>query len=509
MAHARIVENAKGDGNCAFNAFVLGLVDPSVLNNLQPSAVAIADDGPFVAEASQALRLKAPYSWNTLKAYLLSDETPPFRLNLQEKLSPLLRQIAIGFIVAAPQQHLAMTTPPILAELDQYFIERINQEFDDISANRVGDVFIRHSFIKNKFEELHQLTSGYINAAHILLTKWWADEGHTEFLNKMAHPAMNAGDTHLYAGDLELAPLGAFFGTNIRVHSQARKIHTTIYSASNLLPLELVTHARALTDRGIATNDIPPIWTDLPLDQLTARLNVVPQFDELIAHIRTAKPMPKIGDALPPNFDMDCLAELGARGIINMSGRLAIDPTGEAFVKRLIQFPAKDLVIQKATYRPAPVVNLQNQNAAHWNNLRPAAPAAAAKLKPAGAKPSAAAGVKKSASSKLKAKTKTKTASTSSSSSSSSTTAAPYKSTSAEREVNDAVNQAFDLLNQNSPPLSDKQVEVRFDKVFNDFATVLDKFKSKKIDMSFFKQEKQRLLSEVTEEVKQAKKLHK
>jgi hypothetical protein len=333
MAHARIVETAEGNGNCAFNAFVLGLVDPSVLNNLQPSAGALADGGPFVVQASQALKLNAPYSWNTLKTYLLSDHSRVFRLYLQLKLSPLLREIAIGFIVAEPQQHLALTTPAIQAELDQYFNERTNQEPDDISGNKIGDIFIRHPLIKAQFEVLYQSSLGNINAANVSLAQWWADKGHKEFLNRMAHPAMNAGDVQLYAGDLELAPLGAFFGTSIRVHSQARKINTTIYHASNPLPLELVAYARDLTDRGIATNDLPPSWTDLPLDELWARLNVVPQYDDLIAHIQNTKPMPKIGDELPLNLGMDCLEQLAARGIMNPRRQFVIDP---AFPPRIL-----------------------------------------------------------------------------------------------------------------------------------------------------------------------------
>jgi hypothetical protein len=494
MAHARIVEIAKGDGNCAFNAFVLGLVDPSVLNNLQPSAEAVADDSFFVINASQALGLET-VSWNDLKAHLLSDTTPQFRLHLQKVLAPLLREIAIGFIVAEPQEHLARTKSAIQAELEKYFIERITQVPGAVNTRNIGDIFIRHRFIQIKFEELYQ-ASPDIDAAQAELGDWWATpEGQATFLNDMAHPAMNAGDTELYAGDLELAPLGAYFGASVSVHSEARGINKTIYHASSPLPLLLIADerdGRALADLGITTNDSNRSWTDLSLDDLTARLNAVPQFDELMAYIQNTKPMPKIGDVLPPTFGMDCLVQLGVRGILNSGGRLTIDPAGVSFVNRVVEFATKDRVIQAwtDTYRPAPVVALQNEVAAHWNNLQPVA---AAELKPAEAESSAAVDAKESALLKPEAKTKT-------------TPAAPYQHTSAEREVNDAVNQAFDLLNKNRPPLSDAQVAARFDHVFNEFSSVLDKFKSKKIDMKLFKQEKKRILSEVSEEVKLARK---
>src|SRR5690606_25857662 len=139
QARKRREERAIGDGNCAYNALVLGLCESTVLNNIH-----LPDNDYFVIEASRRLRLVSPFTWQALKAHLLSPSVS--RNLLQKRLSPLLREIKDSVEL---QEKTELTIPAIQAELAIYFRELETKPHSRINMAAVGDIFIRHAFIKD------------------------------------------------------------------------------------------------------------------------------------------------------------------------------------------------------------------------------------------------------------------------------------------------------------------------------------------------------------------------
>src|SRR5689334_5053960 len=97
-----------GDGNCAFNAFVLALCEPSMLDQIEKKH---QDNGwdidnelkEFIAQASAALGLLPEgdnFNWAELKAELLRLGQLDLR-ELQLKLAPVLRAGAAERCAAA------------------------------------------------------------------------------------------------------------------------------------------------------------------------------------------------------------------------------------------------------------------------------------------------------------------------------------------------------------------------------------------------------------------------
>jgi hypothetical protein len=481
------------------------------------------------------------------------------RATLQSTLSPLLREMAIKRVLYNPDEknaHLHGTTAAINAELDKYFQERRAHNIHQVRTSVIGDIFIRHPLIKQAFERLYLSNIG-IAAAQAALSQWWADVGHDQFLQRMQKPAVSAGEVDLYAGDLELAQLGASLGVNILVQSVARNIDTLIYRANGKMPDELVADARILADRGIIDN-FGWHWQDLSLAELNARLDAVPQYNDIVNWIAASNAFPQRGDRVPQGLSSASLAQLQARGIVDEAQQyFIVSLAQQEFMDRIIAVPSKDQVIKAwaRTYYPAPMIVLQNEYAAHWNNLRPTPagyvveaakgdgncafnafvlglcePTVLNRLNLADNHPFVieaskrlrvlpatwnnlknqllqASAVVQAAQSTAKTSSALTTGQHATINSVVKTTALPYSPIEGEREVNDAVNEAFDLLNANRPPFSNKQVEKKFEQVFKDFSSLLDDFKNTRIDVGFFKQAKANILNRVQQDIQHAQAL--
>jgi hypothetical protein len=354
-----------------------------------------------------------------------------------------------------------------------------------------------------------------INAAQQALAQWWATTGHDDFLNRMIKPALHAGETDLYAGDLELAQLGSELGVNIHVKSGAgrNQMHTQIHRANGSMPVELVADGRSLTDRNIIYLDFS--WKNLSLAELNARLSAVPEYDKVESYLMGLDALPTIGDVVPRNWGPACLAELKARGVINDRRQFVINITAEHLLDRLSELPSKPLVLQawQNTYHIAPDVELENRGAAHWNNLK----LVSAQPRPGLGQLGVSDGAPAVNKAKLPANTVRSTAKTTSALAAKQATAQPavsntavkpkptsYNAVDGEREVNNAVSEAFDLLQANRPPLNERQIKNKFNEVFNAFSSLLQDFESKRIDFGLFNQRKTQILDAVKQDIAQA-----
>ena len=624
-----VLEPTIGDGNCAFNAFALALARPSVLGD--PNFTDLPDDHFFVTAASTALELNTPHSWAQLKKYLAADVSRDFRKNLQKKLSPILREMAIENFNFPEQKsvHLVHSLNYLKGEYDRYQEQRTRLQVDDADVNTspIGDTYISHTFIRQKFAELFQanLNEATLNQA---ISSWWETAGQDTFLKNLAEPARSATDHDRWAGPTELAPLGVIFGVNLEITAQTASnpytmnIHAANGKLSTVMSKEV---AAALDHRNIIDDQTDRNWNVSSEAELMTRLDAVPGFDGILADVKKLQYHKPIPDA----WSQDCVDELLARKLIGMNSanRLQLIVRPDQLIERAAEYADKNLVVKAFTtgpdrFRNAPTVYLQNRDASHWSNLAiasdlgsslavdPLTPPASvnptakqsevvtpeskssvtppvseksvaseAKVAPtelaaesAAQRPRAAsttvppsetkkpdvskrevttpepksttqAQVSRRSSaaftsapppintkpdaSKLEViisesvtpprstrsgtppttpRSPTITEPQSERSDCSSTSKANYVPSQPEAEVNAGVNRAFDLLNASRSFLTDEQVAKNFEKAFEQFSTILHDYNERKIDMGFFKQEKDRIITAVKDSVQEAKK---
>ena len=450
------IEKAEADGNCAFNAFALVLCTGNVLSKLS-----LSDDSQFVVKASQLLNVN-PATWPALRKVLTSPSIS--KIELQTTLAPLLRALSIETVTSNPnenQKHSEATLAPLVVEFSNYLSLKNDPLNPPLNYNNIGDIFYRHGNIRDKFSELQQrLASSSEAALSDELTSWWRSAGHAKFMNNMRQPKV-------FAGDMELAQLGKYFGINIFIESRARKMHNVqIHHANGTLTptLELVPGLRSeLANRHIAEAD--NTWIVISQDDLIKRLSAVPQLVEVEALLATA---PRINTRIPDHIDPKTRDELLVRGLIDKTRTLFamnIDP-GFA-IPRIRELPQKDLVVKEwnKSYVESPAIFLQNESAVHWNAIhefRNPVPLPT----PNDPKP-----------------------------------LVMYQVVEGEKDVNDAINKIYDALNGGNPPLDDKVIKENFEKAFDELSIVLKNFQEKKIDFGLFKQKKEEIVAEVQQNV--------
>lgn len=172
-----ITVKAMGDGNCAYNAFILGFCTPDVLASIDAGAVV-----EFTILAAPALGLKEEAKWDAVKAEILRlarvDAT-----TLQKKLAMAMRQLSIDLINA-----------------DENYYTRSREHIMSAMING-DDVYSRHAFIKKKYNELKD---------EVAFLAWWEQSGYQLFLTAMRNDGQ-------WAGGQELSALANYFDVNFDV----------------------------------------------------------------------------------------------------------------------------------------------------------------------------------------------------------------------------------------------------------------------------------------------------
>lgn len=149
MPTGYVRESAIGDGNCAFNAFILGLCQRDTLDRIEKimqSEKKEIDEAlsKFIEQASESLGV-LPANFITLKKELLRlRDTDPRKL--QKALAPIMRNLACDLLEEPPYGPKSLEQS-LLSAYDGF-----------INPGAVGvvrdDVFSVHQFIKNKFSKL-------------------------------------------------------------------------------------------------------------------------------------------------------------------------------------------------------------------------------------------------------------------------------------------------------------------------------------------------------------------
>ena len=390
-------ETAIGDGNCAFNSFILGFSTKKGLDQIERNLLAHDRDpdlafAAFIQQTARAFKIKA--DWQTVKAKLLAErENNPNEL--QRKLAPIMRKLAIDQ-AEKDVDHLERTINPIQSAFNNFLGTRLQ-----LSWAKKDDIFKEHSFINQKFTELYRLyhpNNELVEKIHRLLTgksdeeikqektekadmmtvdllAWWKDEGYGQFLQEMKKPRK-------WAGDLELSQLGAYFGVDIDVYRHGHFLHT-IHSEHGAIPFSELTTDQQMQLQVRNVGELNQTRQELKLyrrtpEQLSKQLGAIPQAEKIIALITAAEDegtplseifFPAADEALKASTN-----ELIARNVIardTKTGKFKFtDLSYEEAKKRVEQVAGKDelLIIWRQYYQNTPTISLINNYGIHWNN---------------------------------------------------------------------------------------------------------------------------------------------
>jgi len=198
-------ERAEGNGNCAFNAFVLGFSREDVLTHFEKKAKLDKNKyDRFVHDASHELNVPTGNLYQEIKK-LRQDEDG--KITLQEKLAPVMRRLSCELASNDPKREHFNTTKEILSSA---FVN-YNQDSANVNKGDSDDIFTTHKFIRDKFNELSKIDSISDTNVYTELEEWWSAKGYNQFLTEMS------ANQEQWAGDLELKELATFFNVNLDI----------------------------------------------------------------------------------------------------------------------------------------------------------------------------------------------------------------------------------------------------------------------------------------------------
>jgi hypothetical protein len=204
-----------GDGNCAFNAAALGIID-LIFKDKFPN------NNEFYDAIKRSLKLKGDNS-NQIKLnfiyWLTQNKNPIIR---QKAIQPVLRKMAVKFI----EENINAST----------WKERLWNACKNFHANINDSTFTVHNFIAKKFRE--------IGLTKEKLFKWWDNEGKYLYFKAMSESAKVVSERNKWASEVELEALALCLGINIRlVYNNIDNQFTILGVANGFIPKSDITSA--------------------------------------------------------------------------------------------------------------------------------------------------------------------------------------------------------------------------------------------------------------------------
>lgn len=393
MALARLhrqPESTLKNGNCAFNAFALALTDEWVLHRIELS---LKYDGldpnqrfaGFIRRATDVL--KTEKDWYAVKSKMLSMRTNDV-IALQKTMAPVFRAMAVKLAQDDADKifHYLQTKEPLMSAFDEYC--RLNMK---LAVRNEDDIFIRHGFIKYKFQQIYREQTDEVGQQK-LLDNWWWSEGYNTFINEM-------GRDGVYAGDLELARLARYF--NVVLKAVGDQFEHIVYGVNGSFPFLHGDAAKnipkqnirdimdCLYDREILMRDVRTSSNDKSIEfsvditelgLIARRLKKIPEYERVSVFI--GDHMDKLkGEAVPTDWPYVCIKELIQRNVISSvknSGSyvFCMDAPGAAIA--IDEVPCRDEIMKicAENFREHPLLVLynpetNNPQTKHWENTRP------------------------------------------------------------------------------------------------------------------------------------------
>lgn len=183
------IKSTLGDGNCAFNAFALGLCDLIEQDKVLLSTV--------YETLAQALKLHT----QTKQGILTWLSTIQNHTERQKMLGPILRKLAMEFI----ESKYSYYKSTFEAGLTAAFYEYKNGRYDE--------TYSKHNFIKIRFDSLKQPS---IQNPEKELIEWWCTTGKEEYFEVMKRPAISGNDNDRWGSEAEISALASQFKITVK-----------------------------------------------------------------------------------------------------------------------------------------------------------------------------------------------------------------------------------------------------------------------------------------------------
>lgn len=372
---------ARGDGACAFNSFVIATFEESMLAQIEVN-LALTQKTPdlafkaFISKASKTLNVNE--NWRAVKEKMLVLRKQDLKLEaFQQTFAPILRSLAME-LAEGDVEHRDRTKQPLKAAFNAWAaLDAARRNGWPIYLAGGDDIFVRHPFIVDKFQEL--LLAQVEDKDRIAaLESWWEEEGYQQFLQKMKQD-------NAWAGDLELFQLARYFNVNLQV--QRDEMIYPIYFDCGVVSRDSVsvvdTDSKELIDRGIIDKPRDSRQSRLallPLDveEVQARLEKIPNYQQVLEFCQGNEVFKKqvpsaIANAAP------CMQQLRARNVIEPAqgkdNAFVFSVHSAVAKQRIEELKAKDsfMAAWKEKYKKLPTVMLENKNEeGHWDALVPA-----------------------------------------------------------------------------------------------------------------------------------------
>lgn len=395
----RILINAIGDGNCAFNAFALGLTDLIVQGKFDEKK------HPSISkEITEAVQNKIitlfkvnkildsnNLNWSSIKNYLSQQNTYEKQKAIQLLLAKPLRILAYELNIANVQSYASATFESLSEEYERFIKNKFKSEI------KLGDIYTPCKPIRLEFERRFkeyfgngksEYSAEYLEKSKAGLSVWWglneleSTIGVEAFLNYVKEDGK-------WAGDLELKTLANYFNINLNVmakrfNSKPYAVHFNygvvtqqdepdVFADEDLLS---IMQEREIIDQ-FAGKKISQInfLAIASKEELNRLLADVPKFEEIIAYLY--KHSDKDSIEVPNEFLIDPIKQvLIARSIIHYHAQdkiwifnKAIELNSLPFLLSAVEETKANIIriLYDKYYQHHPVIELVNESATHWD----------------------------------------------------------------------------------------------------------------------------------------------
>lgn len=365
------VVHAIGDGNCAFNAFILGFCQKTTLDRVEQ--LFVNEHNPmsqFYRKAGAAIGVQQDALTDAQYLRAIKEKLLELRehdvARLQRALAPYMRQLACDLKYTEASK--ADFIPALRAAYSDVKAQKpsLGRPWSSFAGNaHTDDIFSRHPVILAKFKELREVSPELSEQEERdALAAWWNAEGFNLFVAGMRKPGA-------WAGDAELVALAQHFHVNLQIRTSlfTRQFH---YEYGGLESTKLTNQ---LIDELVCRGVIEPPMNGhsvlrfiLQPEMILRRLEAIPGVKEAI------EALPEQGFKFTPvgTLPAASIDELKARGVVvERDKKLVFSTTKQATLIAVSPLSDDRAVIENiigCIHDKSPMIVLENLGG-HWNML--------------------------------------------------------------------------------------------------------------------------------------------
>lgn len=365
-------EDTEGDGNCAFNAFALAICNEYIMVQIENAVRAMGANvndylQDFIGAVSKVLRVEN--DWQSIKAELLK-----LRKTDKEKLQKILAAILRGISV-----DIALNKDPYryLIHQERLYAPFLSAFENHRKSGQFDDVFSRHAFIIEKFDEVLASTSNTLQQDKAI-DQWWWKEGYVRFYEQMRHDGV-------WAGDVDLQRLANYFQVTLTIIRDDEDMGThgnfgylpflqEVVVQKNLSDIYYCLYSRGVIARHqhIENETVSHEFNIAEWRLVAQRLMKVPDYQRVLAFINAHSENLK-KQRVPDDWSKKCIYELIQRNVIGRGADGKSQVFSLNYAEALLEIDeipnlAEVMNACRKHHRERACIVLYNVSGKHWEN---------------------------------------------------------------------------------------------------------------------------------------------